>query len=429
MDLRLTSGPIPTAILAVGISAFGYLLLVRDRRWLFRRASIAIGAGGVCSGVVVLFVDKVWKPFRDPLPDVAITWGGLTITAIVLALLRPTSKRRKALALAVSLAVAVSGAAQINRHYGAYPTVRAVLQLKLKNQVPYDRSNQPPLSLIKPVAGKSFDSVWSPPGNMSLTGTVSTVDIPGAVSGFNARPAWIYEPPAYTSFPRAELPVLVLMAGQPGAPRDWFDGGQLSTMMDAFAQAHNGLAPVVVVADPLGGQLANPACSNSRRGNAFTYMSQDVPNWIRGNLQIDPNPRHWAVGGLSSGGTCSLQLAVNAPEVYPTFVTVSGEDEPSTGSHAETVRDIFAGDKAAFTRVNPIDVLQARRFPGTSAFIVAGRDDSTYDPQARRVAAASRAAGIDVTYVELPGSHSWAVWGPGLGKSLPWLATKTGLTQ
>ena len=33
-------------------------------------------------------------------------------------------------------------------------------------------------------------------------------------------------PPAYLASPRAQLPVLVLLSGQPGTPRDWLDGGR-----------------------------------------------------------------------------------------------------------------------------------------------------------------------------------------------------------
>lgn len=56
---------------------------------------------------------------------------------------------------------------------------------------------------------------------MPATGEVSKVAIPGAVSGFAAREAEVYLPPAYLSTPRARLPVLVLLAGQPASPTDW----------------------------------------------------------------------------------------------------------------------------------------------------------------------------------------------------------------
>ncbi|WP_407812297.1 alpha/beta hydrolase-fold protein, partial [Staphylococcus aureus] len=93
------------------------------------------------------------------------------------------------------------------------------------------------------------------------------VTIAGTVSGFSARDAEIYLPPAYFTNPRPELPVLVLLAGQPGAPEDWLQGGRLVQTMDTYAAAHSGLAPVVVVADGTGSELANPLCVDSQLGN------------------------------------------------------------------------------------------------------------------------------------------------------------------
>jgi len=198
--------------------------------------------------------------------------------------------------------------------------------------------------------------------------------------------------------------------------------------MDAFAAAHDGLAPVVVMVDQLGAPLANPLCMDSRLGKVATYLAVDVPAWVRATLQVDPDPSGWAIGGLSNGGTCSLQMAVTAPEVYPTFVDISGEAEPTLGDRAATVQAAFGGDEAAFAAVNPLDVLAQRRFPDTAGYLVAGDQDTVYGPQAQRVFDACRAAGMDVQLHVLPGGHTFGVWGPGLEQALPWLATRLGIT-
>jgi hypothetical protein len=101
--------------------------------------------------------------------------------------------------------------------------------------------------------------------------------------------------------------------------------------MDAFAATQSGLAPVVVVADPLGSRMAQTLCLDSPGGRAFTYLSVDVPAWIRSTLQVDPDAVHWTIDGLSAGGTCALQVAVNAPSAYPTFLDLSGQDAEHDG--------------------------------------------------------------------------------------------------
>jgi enterochelin esterase-like enzyme len=247
------------------------------------------------------------------------------------------------------------------------------------------------------------------------------------VSRFPARDARIYLPPAYFTDPRPVLPVLVLLAGQPGTTEDWLVGGRLTRIMDAYAADHRGLAPVVVLADGTGRRLANPLCADSRLGNAATYLAVDVPNWVRTHLQVNPDPRGWAVGGLSYGGTCALQLATTRPEVYPTFLDLSGQAEPTLGDRTTTIRKAFDGDADAFARNNPADLLARHRYPDSAGAFVVGLGDTESRAAIERLADAARAAGMDVHLTELPGGHTFAVWSAGLEKELPWLGHRLGL--
>ena len=130
--------------------------------------------------------------------------------------------------------------------------------------------------------------------------------IPNDRSQFSARPANIYLPPAALSEKPPALPVFVLLAGQPGSPDRLFTAGSIPAMMDAYAAQHDGLAPVVVSPDQNGSSFHNSLCVDSPvYGKAETYLSRDVPAWIRANLPVASQPRLWAIGGFSQGGTCS----------------------------------------------------------------------------------------------------------------------------
>ncbi|MFZ2174821.1 MAG: alpha/beta hydrolase-fold protein, partial [Rhodococcus sp. (in: high G+C Gram-positive bacteria)] len=271
--------------------------------------------------------------------------------------------------------------------------------------------------------------VWKRPVRTPAAGVVTEVEIPGVRSGFAARPAVLYLPPAYLTSPRAVLPVMVMIAGQPGGPEDWFTGGRLGSTVDEYAARHHGLAPVVVVVDALGSADANPLCKDSALGNDATYLAHDVPEWIENTLQVSRDPAQWAVGGFSYGGTCSIQLAVNYPEIYPNFLDFLGQDEPSLGDHAATVAATFAGDEGAFEAVNPADVLKMHQFPGLTGVFVAGAEDDEYRPQQQRMFAAARAAGLDVRYYELPGGHEGATWGAALEQEMDWAGRQLGLTS
>jgi S-formylglutathione hydrolase FrmB len=203
----------------------------------------------------------------------------------------------------------------------------------------------------------------------------------------------------------------------------------MAEVLDGYARRHGGRAPVVVVPDDLGAQTANPLCLDSRLGRAAGYLTRDVPQWIRRQLTVDADPARWAVGGYSHGGTCALQLAVGHPDVYPTFIDVSGQAEPTLGDRDRTVQAAFGGDADAFRRVNPLDVLQHRRLPRLFGVLVAGLADRRYLPQQRAVRGACESAGMTVEWAELPGGHTWAVWGPGLALGLDRIAGRLGLEQ
>ena len=164
---------------------------------------------------------------------------------------------------------------------------------------------------------------------------------------------------------------------------------------------------------------------DSHLGNAETYLADDVPAWAKANLQIDLS--HLAVGGFSFGGTCALQLALRRPDVYPTFLDISGQAQPTLGDHTQTVQQAFGGDEAAFDRSDPLHELVTTRYPGTAGVFAAGRDDGDYGPQAEQLAAATRAANIPVTLHVLPGGHSWTIAANGLTDALPWLGARTNL--
>ncbi|WP_336084363.1 alpha/beta hydrolase [Nocardia sp. SSK8] len=426
-DLSLLTGWLPVTMTVLGVSAGLWLLFPRSRRYVTVTVPIVLLVAAVLTAALYLIVEELWRPFPDPIAVSVYVLIGIAIAAVLFVVPRILVRRKLTTALVTVLAAAlvlVAVGVRINLEYESYPTVGSVFGVDEVTRV--DASELTTAAHV--VGGRPLTTVWSDPGGLPDRGRVLTASIPPTASGFEARGAEIYLPPAYFADPRPLLPVLVLLAGEPGAPEDWLVGGQLVRTMDDFARQHGGLAPVVVVADGTGSQLANPLCMDSRLGKVATYLSVDVPAWTKRNLQIDPDPRAWAVGGLSYGGTCALQLATNAPEVYPTFLDLSGQDEPTLGNRQRTVDAAFGGDAEAFIRVNPLDLLHSRTYPDSAGAFVVGADDDIYRPQVERMYQAAEEAGMDVRLELVPGGHSFGVWARGLRDQLPWLATRLGIT-
>lgn len=431
LDWSLLTGPLPLTLRLAGAAGFlllaGSLAARRGRRWwpaVLWSALVTVAVVGVAA------VALTWlAPFPDALP--ATVWCSVAAVLMACGLAVSPGRRRGARRAAAAVGVVVvllAAASQVNLQFGQFPTLRSALGMPQTGQVAFQTVASVEPSTVDRPHGGALSTVWRPPTGMPAVGAVSEVAIPPSTSRFHARSAWLYLPPAYLATPRARLPVLVLISGQPGTPRDWLEGGRLVPMMNRFAAAHAGLAPVVVMPDALGASLANPLCLDSRLGRAATYLAVDVPAWVRTHLQVDPDPRAWAVGGLSAGGTCALQLATTLPQVYPTFIDISGQAEPTLGDRARTLSAAFGGDKAAFTAVNPLDLLATRRYSASAGTIAVGDADRVYQPQNRLVADASRRAGMQIVFRELPGGHDWRVWSAGLETSLQWLAGRLGLT-
>ena len=399
-------------------------------RWLAICVPLIVMAAGGVIALLTWLVNNVWRPFSDLLPFTIVLWSWVALVGMVLALARQPLVRtwpRRAAAIAAGVLVMAAAANQVNGYFQAYPSLRVALAPWLDPKPELTRTM--PVTETVARLGQAVESIWHPPRGMPKTSAVYQVSIPGVRSGFAARPGYIYLPPAYLTTPRPQLPVLVLLGGQPGDPRAWVDSGQIQAMMDGFANRHHGLAPVIVMPDDLGSEFANPMCLDSRLGNVQTYLTVDVPNWITTHLQVRPAERGWAIGGFSEGGTCAIQLSTQAPRLYPFFVDISGQSGPTLGSRQRTISRAFRGDAAAFARVNPVVVLARTRFPHSAGVFVVGTSDRVYAPQQRAMYLAAGRAGMSVMLMYLPGGHDWRVWGGGLQRNVAWLASVLGITE
>ncbi|GAA2745403.1 alpha/beta hydrolase [Kitasatospora cinereorecta] len=426
LDWSLLHGPVPYLLLVLGWCALIGLLVSFTTHWWTRRLPIAVGATVVLTLLIDWIVDDLWQPFAEDLPSDVVFWIAIALFGVCLAAVRmPVLRwRGRVLAVVAAALVVAMGANEVNRHYEQYPTLRAMLAPST-SALTEGKDSQ----TVSAPAGKTLSEVWHPPAGLPAKGTLSSVAIPGTKSGFKARDGYVYLPPAYKASPRPLLPVLVLMAGQPGQPSDWINSGGMVDVLDSFAAAHQGLAQVVVVVDPIGGSLDNTLCMNSNIAQSQTYLAEDVPNWIHANLQTATDRQAWSIGGLSFGGTCAIQLAVNAPKVYASFLDISGQDEPTLGTHQETVQQAFGGDEAKFDAVDPMHVMSHTKFPDTAGLFVVGASDGEFGPQQQRMHAAATAAGMHTEFQTVPGGHDWGVFHQGLVIGVPWLAKQEGLIR
>ncbi|WP_427017333.1 alpha/beta hydrolase [Pseudarthrobacter sp. P1] len=434
--IELMGGPVPVGLVLLACAAAAFLLLRRGRGWFRNVAAAAVSAWALALGVNWLLVHLAAVSAYDlPLP--VIGWIAVAACGVLLMLLNQFSSRlrRKLLAPVAAAIIVLTAAVQVNAYFGQYRTIGEFIGGGAGGLTALTPAAAPTASgtggLPPGHAPGPAVNGWSPPVGMAAGGTLHSAQIPGTVSGFQARTGYVYLPPAYQSPNHPLLPVLVLVAGQPGSPENWLGAGQLEATMDAFAAAHQGLSPVVVVPDVNGSATGNTMCMDSRIAKADTYLSVDVPAWIKATLGVDPSPRRWAIGGFSFGGTCALQMAALHPDVFRSAIDLCGEAEPAlTADRAATVKAAFDGNTAAFEALTPLNVMAKNRYEDSWIFFAAGSQDTSFTGFMNRTSAAAGAAGMTVKTLAIPGAgHAWAVPLQSMAPALDWLGPRLGLSR
>jgi S-formylglutathione hydrolase FrmB len=241
----------------------------------------------------------------------------------------------------------------------------------------------------------------------------------------------VWVPPAWFAHNHPQLPVIELLHGAPGNPSDWNVGMGASATALAFAEQHDGIAPILVMPDINGSRAADTECVNSTKyGDVATYLAKTVPAFMQNEFNARTAPGSVAVAGLSEGGTCATTLALNNPKVYAAFGNYSGDESPIylDDSTQQTIQVLFDGSQASYNAYNPPYLLIHGRFAGLSGWFASGAQDPGVLQAARTLQPLAVNAGIDTCITTPPGAHSDDFWRQAFHDSLPWLSWKLKLT-
>lgn len=265
-------------------------------------------------------------------------------------------------------------------------------------------------------------------------GEVSAVAMPGKVSHFPARDGYVYLPPAYFNkgLSGQRFPVLMLLTGVPGNPSSWLQSGILVNTLNNFAAHHDGITPIVVVADQSGSFLNDTECLNSANGNAETYLTVDVPNYIKQHYRALDSPANWGIGGFSEGGMCAAMLTLTHQNVFRHFLDLSGEPNPYLNDNNQTLPVLFHGSKTAQKEHNIDWLLKNKRlFPQlTAQFAIGSTDDRKLikEMQFTYHEAESRRIPTSFEMIAYQG-HDFGAWSQGFSDALPTLSYYLGATE
>jgi poly(3-hydroxybutyrate) depolymerase len=412
LALNIVDGTVLTVLIVTSVAVLVYLLSRRmpprrsddglpsnrllRQRWMVGLSLSALG-GAIAAIATIVISEVVLNLFGTPLELDTHTWVVVSFAAAGVAVFNIWKSRwwRKVIAGTAVLLFLSTATLGINASYGLNTTVASLLNIDIGHPLAIP-SHQPiatptVTSIAPPAPVKPLWQTWTPPSGMPASGQYGTVSIPNSASGFVARPAYLYLPPAALVPNPPALPILIMMMGQPGGP-DY--SIKFLPTLNAMAAANKGLGAIVLTIDQIGSPTQNPLCIDSPRGNVHTYIMTDVLNYVKSNLNVASGRLNWAIGGYSNGGECALSFGAQYPETFGSILDVSGEIGPSLGSPQNTLNLGFGGNQSRFDAEQPLNIMAKTRYSDMLAIFTSGSNDHYYGPEADRAEAAAKAAGM-----------------------------------
>ena len=223
--------------------------------------------------------------------------------------------------------------------------------------------------------------------------------------------------PSHT--PKEKYPVLYLLHGMGNNHATWTG----YTNVELFAEERQ-IAVVNLSAE-------NKSYVNLAGDDFFTFVSEELPDFVCGMFPISREPEHTYIAGLSMGGYGTLVHALNHPERFRAFGAFSAAVQLNP--------EALVSGGAAATEQKPVDpsidpqslaeklAKEGAAFP--KAYIACGAKDFLYKAN-EEFRDKLKALGADVTWDEHPDyGHEWRFWNLEIEKFLDWLPRTDGYAK
>jgi S-formylglutathione hydrolase FrmB len=434
--LSLLHGWLPLTLQIIAIIVLALAIGWRTRRWSLVWLPVSLVIGLAIAACAHWFVDSQGMA-GDPAPDSLWIWTGLTGFALGVAVLgwRGVKWRRRLTAVvAVPLCLLGTGLA-LNTWVGYFPTVQVAWNQLTAGPLP-DETDANTVAAMQQAH------------TVLNHGSVVPVDIPSDASGFKHRQELVYLPPKwFATSPPPKLPVVMMIAGEFNTPADWLRTGNAAAIVDGYAQAHGGNAPVLVFVDSGGSFNNDTECVNGVRGNVADHLMKDVVPYVNSHYGTSASGADWSVVGWSMGGTCAVDLTVMHPELFSSFVDIAGDMGPNAGTKDQTISRLYSGNAAAWADFDPSAVITKHGpYQGVSGWFAISTDaptqhkggdggddavglggrDAAGNPgdqteAANTLCGLGRANGITCAVVPTTGRHDWPLATKVFTDAVPWL--------
>ena len=246
---------------------------------------------------------------------------------------------------------------------------------------------------VKPRAGQS---------------AIVQVDIGAPELKVPTETAYVYLPPGYDDPANAgrRYPVIYLLHGYPGRPANWMSPGGVPDVMNTLIGTRQ-IGPMIVVApNDFAGRPHDSECLNKVGGPQIAdYLTGPVVRFVDAHFRTIPDRRARAIGGLSSGGYCGLNLGLRHQNVFSVMLSWEPYGDPGR----TVIKPLLGGSTQAYFANSPMYYLPTLRiaYPMSAFMDVGGsfvRDIRRVESLVRQVE--SRKIPVDFR-IEPGQQHTW----------------------
>jgi enterochelin esterase family protein len=216
------------------------------------------------------------------------------------------------------------------------------------------------------------------------------------------RRVFVYTPPNY-SRTNDRYPVLYLLHGAGGDESGWTTNGRANFILDNLI-ADGRLKPLVVVmpygyAYPPGSPQAEGQDAMKRQRDHFTKdLIEELIPYIQSNYRVHASREQRAIAGLSLGGGQALGIGLSHQDLFSRVAAFSPAIGAVTSPQAGGLdfKPLLADAKKVNERLALL-------------WVGCGTDDTLFNSN-KEFAAMLQASGVEHTFRQTDGAHTWHVW-------------------